>query len=75
MQVDDLLQLCCYKLACMIKGKTEEELKTVLYPIEGDYTQEEQDALDKEYPWLAEAELPYAERMKLKKEREEAAAA
>lgn len=77
MQIPTLYEFCCVKLACMIKGKTAQELKSVFYPIPDDYeyTKKEQDALDAECPWLAEAELPYAEKMKLKKQREEEAAA
>jgi S-phase kinase-associated protein 1 len=50
LDVRPLLDLCCCKLASMIKGKTPEEIRT-LFNIANDFTPEEEAAIGEENKW------------------------
>eukprot|EP01031_Cornospumella_fuschlensis_P025062 gene25062-30271_t len=50
MDIKPLLDLCCAKIASLIKGKTPEEIRVNL-DITNDFTPEEEDALRKENKW------------------------
>lgn len=54
LDVKPLLDLGCKAVACLIKGKTPEQLKE-LFQITRDLTQEEEEILKKENPWLVES--------------------
>ncbi|KIK71588.1 hypothetical protein GYMLUDRAFT_52645 [Collybiopsis luxurians FD-317 M1] len=54
MDIKDLLDLGCKKVALMIQGKTTEEIRE-MFNIVNDFTKEEEDAIRKENEW-AEAE-------------------
>ena len=55
LDIDPLLQLCCCKIASMIKGKRGEEIKAT-FDIVGDLTKEEDDLVKKEVGQYTEAQ-------------------
>ena len=57
------------QLCCIVKGKSADEIPSI-FGISTPFTPEEEALVDREYPWLKEAELPYAQRLKLEAERD-----
>ena len=51
MDVAPLLDLMCASVAALLKGKTPEQIKET-FGIEGDFTPEEEEKVEKENPWL-----------------------
>jgi len=54
MNMKDLLELGCAKIASMIKGKTPEQIRK-LFNIENDFTPEEEEKIKEENRWCEEA--------------------
>ena len=48
-----MLDLCCAKVATMIKGKTPEEMRA-LFGIVNDFTPEEEEKIREENKWVEE---------------------
>ena len=53
LDIKDLLELTCEKVASMIKGKTPEEIRKV-FNIQNDFTPAEEDEIRKENQWAFE---------------------
>ena len=53
LDIKDLLELTCEKVASMIKGKTPEEARQV-FNIQNDFTPAEEDEIRKENQWAFE---------------------
>lgn len=54
MDIKDLLDLTCAKVASLIKGKTPEEIRE-MFGIENDFTPEEEQAIKEENKWCEDA--------------------
>ncbi|KAL6873485.1 hypothetical protein ACP4OV_013567 [Aristida adscensionis] len=53
LEVKGLLELCCQKVADMIKGRTPEEIRE-MFGMENDFSPEEYEEIRKENPWAFE---------------------
>lgn len=49
--IDEMLQLCCWKVASLIKGKTPEEIRKQ-FGIEDDFDENEKAEIQKEMDWI-----------------------
>jgi len=57
LNVKPLLDLCCQKVADMIRGKTAEQIRQE-FGIKNDFSPEEEEEIRKENPWAFEDEEP-----------------
>jgi len=53
MNIPSLLDLCCAKVASLLKDKSPEEVKKI-FDIQGEFTEEEEAKITAENPWLEE---------------------